>query len=177
MYLSDVISRVDTVAAGSGPRSEGVATARGEDDCGGAVVARSIPLRGADHARTDAVMNLGADANFVRAWAHRRAAEREFAARWRQARRGECGALARAMLAFPGVRRVVLFGSLARGDAGPGSDVDVWIEGLAESDWLAAVTAARVAIADAEVDLVRAEMAGPSLAARVAAEGEVIGER
>ena len=36
-YLSGVMMCAETVAAGSGLRSEGVATARGDGDCGGEV--------------------------------------------------------------------------------------------------------------------------------------------
>ena len=43
MDFPDVISRAETVAAGSSPRSEGVATARGDGVCGGEVVALPIP--------------------------------------------------------------------------------------------------------------------------------------
>ena len=43
MYLPGVISRAETVAAGLSPRSEGVATARGDGVCGGEVVALPIP--------------------------------------------------------------------------------------------------------------------------------------
>ena len=43
VYFPDVISRAETVAAGSGPRSEGVGTVRGAGDCGGEVVALPIP--------------------------------------------------------------------------------------------------------------------------------------
>ncbi len=42
-YFPHVISRAEPVAAGSGPRSEGVGTARGAADCGGDVVAPPIP--------------------------------------------------------------------------------------------------------------------------------------
>ncbi len=49
VYLPDVISRVQPVAASSGPRSEGVAAACGEGDCGGQAVAyplgRCAPTR------------------------------------------------------------------------------------------------------------------------------------
>ena len=43
VYLPGVISRAETVAAGLSPRSEGVATARGDGVCGGEVVALPIP--------------------------------------------------------------------------------------------------------------------------------------
>ena len=47
MYFPDVISRAETGAAGSSPRSEGVATDRGDGVCGGEVVALPIPSPGA----------------------------------------------------------------------------------------------------------------------------------
>ena len=43
VYLPGVISGAKTVAAGLGPRLEGVGMARGESDCGGEVVALPIP--------------------------------------------------------------------------------------------------------------------------------------
>ena len=43
MYLYEVISRAEAVAAGLGPRSEGVATAYGEGVCEGGVVALRSP--------------------------------------------------------------------------------------------------------------------------------------
>ena len=45
VYFSGVMMCVGKVAAGSGPRSEGVATVRGAGDCGGEVVALPIPPR------------------------------------------------------------------------------------------------------------------------------------
>ena len=43
VHFSEVISPVETVAAGSGPRSEGVAAACVAGDCRGEVVALPIP--------------------------------------------------------------------------------------------------------------------------------------
>ena len=80
-------------------------------------------------------------------------------------------------MGFPGVTRVVLFGSLARGEAGPGSDVDLWVEGLADADWLDATQVVRAAVRHAEVDVVRAECASDALRAGVAAQGVVLRER
>ena len=80
-------------------------------------------------------------------------------------------------MGFPGVTRVLLFGSLARGEAGPGSDVDLWVEGLADADWLDATQVARSAVRHAEVDIVRAECAGDALRDGVAAQGVVLRER
>ncbi len=72
---------------------------------------------------------------------------------------------------------MVLFGSLARGEAGPGSDVDVRVEGPREEDGLDAVAGARAALTGAEVDVVRAEASSAALTARVAAEGQAPGAR
>lgn len=103
--------------------------------------------------------------------------EREVAERWRAARQEEVERAASALCELAGVRRVVLFGSLARGEASPGSDVDLWVEGLEAERWLDAIAVARAAISGAEVDLVRAEAASPALRARVALEGMVLRER
>lgn len=116
------------------------------------------------------------DRSFVEAWRARAAAARVAAAAWRRARTDEAAVAAEALSRLPGVRRVLLFGSLARGEAGPGSDVDLWIEGLPEAFWLEAVAAARAHVHDAEVDLVRAEIASAALADRVAADGIVLRE-
>jgi predicted nucleotidyltransferase len=68
----------------------------------------------------------------------------------------------------------MLFGSLARGSAGLESDVDLWVEGLPEEDYLEAIGVARQGIAAAEVDLVRAEWARQAVRERAMAEGVVL---
>lgn len=93
---------------------------------------------------------------------------------WREARLVEVKEAAIHLGTFSGVTRVVLFGSLARGVAAPGSDVDLWVEGLAEEDWLDAIQRVRGIIRHAEVDIVRAEQADSAIEARVRAEGLVI---
>lgn len=70
-----------------------------------------------------------------------------------------------------GVGRVVLFGSLARGDHGAGSDVDLAVSGLSNEDyWSALATASRVLGTDA-IDLVRLEEAMPALLETLDYEG------
>jgi uncharacterized protein len=81
---------------------------------------------------------------------------------------------ARALVEQLGARRVLLFGSLARGSAGPESDVDLWVEGLPEGAYLEGVSLARHSIAAAEVDLVRAEWARGSVRERALREGVVL---
>ena len=78
--------------------------------------------------------------------------------------------------AEPGVRRVVLFGSRARGDAGPRSDVDLAVDapGLAAIDWLRLVDMAEGADSLLRVDLVRLDQAPGELRARIEAEGRTI---
>jgi len=114
---------------------------------------------------------------FIRGWRARVADEREEAIAWRFARLEEVHLAAARLGAMPGVRRVVLFGSLARGTAGTGSDVDLWVEGLESSRWLDALSVVREVVTHGEVDLVRAESASESLGRRVAAEGCVLYER
>jgi predicted nucleotidyltransferase len=72
-----------------------------------------------------------------------------------------------------GVSRVVLFGSLTRGDARPDSDIDLAVEGLPpERTFRALARAAEVA--GRQVDLVPIESARPEVLAIIEREGEVI---
>jgi predicted nucleotidyltransferase len=68
------------------------------------------------------------------------------------------------------IRRAWLIGSLARGDFGVGSDVDVVVEGLAPERFASfwAVLCERL---ETEVDLLRLEELPPSFRARVLEEG------
>ena len=111
---------------------------------------------------------------FLDGWRARQANALEADLAWRTERRAEAERAAQELMRLPDVRRVVLFGSLARDEATRASDVDLFIEGLPEEAWLDAVAIARAHISHAEVDLVRAELAGASLRARVDAEGVVL---
>ncbi len=105
---------------------------------------------------------------YRRRLAEERAAEARRRARaWRVARR----AAAHLRERF-GARRVVLFGSLARGDPFDlHSDVDLAAWGLREEDYLRAVSQLLDLDAEISVDLVRAEEAPPSLLAAIEEEG------
>lgn len=71
-----------------------------------------------------------------------------------------------------GARRVVLFGSLARGTWVPErSDIDLAVEGVSESGYLSALGAAQMC-ALGPVDLVRLEDASASLREAVQREGK-----
>ncbi len=70
-----------------------------------------------------------------------------------------------------GATRVVLFGSLARGDVSAWSDVDLAVEGLPPAKYFPAL-AALMGLFGSPVDLVAIEEAVPSLRDRIAAEGQ-----
>ena len=73
-----------------------------------------------------------------------------------------------------GATEVVLFGSLARGEAGPSSDVDLAVGGLPpEHQFRAHAVAAR--LLQAEVDLIRFEDAPAALVDHIRAEGQKLG--
>jgi uncharacterized protein len=86
-------------------------------------------------------------------------------------------ALANALESRTGVRLAILFGSAARGEAGPGSDLDVGVlfePGGGDAPGL------EVALARAtgrRVDVVRLETAPPLLRFEVARDGRVLLER
>lgn len=72
-----------------------------------------------------------------------------------------------------GADRVVLFGSLCRGELHERADLDLAVTRLAPEDYFRAL--ARLAeVAGVPVDLVPLEEAGPSLRARIEAEGQVL---
>jgi predicted nucleotidyltransferase len=80
---------------------------------------------------------------------------------------------------FPEVERVVLFGSRARGDAAPRSDIDLAIA-CPRADpkiWSDIVEAAEEAPTLLQTDLVRMDTAPAELLAEIAREGRVIYER
>ncbi|MFO1187730.1 MAG: nucleotidyltransferase domain-containing protein [Alphaproteobacteria bacterium] len=87
--------------------------------------------------------------------------------------------MSRAVAVFPEVRRVILFGSRARGDARPRSDIDLAIEapGASSVRWFEILEAADEAPTLLKVDLLRLDEAPQDLADRIRREGRVIYER
>ncbi len=81
----------------------------------------------------------------------------------------------RAALEALGVRHIAVFGSVARGDAGPESDVDVFVEldqksrpkGLAYFGLLDRLTGLLRDLLDKNIDLVAGPVSNPALAARI----------
>jgi predicted nucleotidyltransferase len=111
---------------------------------------------------------------YLAAWRSRERAAADTARVWRGERLLEAKKAACALVEQLGASRVLLFGSLARGNAGPASDVDLWVEGLPEAAYLEAVGLVREAIQAAEVDLVMAAWARASVRERALREGVVL---
>jgi uncharacterized protein len=76
-----------------------------------------------------------------------------------------------------GVRRVILFGSRARGDAAPRADIDLAVEGDDRVDW----TGLWLAVEDyptlLQIDLVPLHTVDDAFADRVRREGRVLNAR
>lgn len=73
-----------------------------------------------------------------------------------------------------GAKRVVLFGSVARGEARVGSDLDMLVDGIAPAVWFDACAAAAAAAGRVDVDLVPREACRPYVLERALAEGRVL---
>ena len=88
-------------------------------------------------------------------------------------------AIVRRLAAQPEVARVVLFGSRARGDSGPRSDIDLAIEAPTASrrqwlDWEAWIDAGDTLL---RIDVLRWDEASSAMRQRIAAEGLVLYDR
>ncbi len=123
-----------------------------------------MPLRPANH-QPDAL------ATYVAGWRARDLADTQAAGAWRARMVGRLPEVARMLSEEFGATRVVLFGSLARGEAGPGSDVDLLVTGLAAGRLIEATVRANRLLAEADADLVPADRVRPEVRARAEAEG------
>ncbi len=103
-------------------------------------------------------------------WRQRQAARKVRSDARAQAIRDRLPAAKRLLMDRFGARRVVLFGSFARGDTTERSDVDFAVEGLEHLGYFPAI-AALTGLLDSPVDLVELERAGSSLLARIELEG------
>lgn len=79
----------------------------------------------------------------------------------------------------PSVRRVILFGSRARGDSRPRSDVDLAVEapGASPREWQRLADIVEDADTLLSIDLVRLEEACEDLRRQILAEGRTLHER
>ena len=116
---------------------------------------------------------------YIAAWRKRRAEEQQ-----RQQARAAAGRelarqCARFLAAQYGARRVILFGSLARGEAVHAqSDIDLAVEGLAPAVYFRALAQVwQLLPLDVELDLVPLETARPELLEHIAEEGIVLYEQ
>ena len=73
-----------------------------------------------------------------------------------------------------GLRLLILHGSRARGDAHPGSDLDLALRGGPDLDLAAFTTDVMMALRRDDVDVVDLDRAGGLLRYRIAREGQVI---
>lgn len=87
------------------------------------------------------------------------------------------GPLLEALESWPGVRLAVLFGSAARGDAAPGSDLDVGVLFDTGRENAAALEVALARTTRRRVDLVRLDVAPPLLRFEIARDGRLLLER
>jgi len=85
--------------------------------------------------------------------------------------------LAETLRSWPGVRLAVLFGSASRGDAAPGSDLDVGVLFEAGQENAAALEVALARATRRRVDLVRLDAASPLLRFEIARDGRLLLER
>ena len=108
-------------------------------------------------------------------WRRRDAERRARAGERAGALRSRLPAARRLLMERYQARRVILFGSLARGDLTERSDVDLAVEGLRTDAYFTAL-ADLTGLFDSPVDLVEIERATPSLLARLQYEGVEIVE-
>jgi predicted nucleotidyltransferase len=88
-------------------------------------------------------------------------------------------AIVQRLAAQPEVVRVILFGSRARGDSGPRSDIDLAIEAPNATrrqwlDWEARIEAGDTLL---RIDVLRWDEASSAMRQRIAAEGQVLYDR
>lgn len=88
-------------------------------------------------------------------------------------------ALLETLQASPEVRRVILFGSRARGDASPRSDIDLAVDAPAmpRRTWLRLLDAVDDAPTLLPIELVHFQSATPRLRQRIEDEGRILYER
>lgn len=115
---------------------------------------------------------------YLRGWRERWAAQRQTDAEAARSARELAERLARRLRDEYGARRVVLLGSLARGEFRVGSDVDLAAEGIRDEDFFRAGADLESAAGGLHVDLVPIESANTAFLAELAREGiELHGER
>jgi predicted nucleotidyltransferase len=111
---------------------------------------------------------------YIRAWRERWRQERQAEPARAQRARMTARKVARLLVRRYGARRVVLCGSLARGDFRQGSDIDLAVEGVPAARFFEASAAAARAAGEFDVDVVPIESATPRYREWLADEGIVL---
>jgi hypothetical protein len=111
---------------------------------------------------------------YLRAWRERWKRQRQADRQAAREARDVADRLARHLRDSYGVRRVVLAGSLARGDFRAGSDVDLAAEGIPDDRFFRAGADLEAAASGLHVDLVPIESADPAYLADLDREGIVL---
>ena len=102
-----------------------------------------------------------------------RSADRR-AAEWNAVALEQACAAARVLQSEFGAREVILFGSVARQDGRPGSDVDLLVDGVAPECWFAACAAAADRVTCGDVDLVPRRQAHAHVLATALRDGRTL---
>jgi predicted nucleotidyltransferase len=113
-------------------------------------------------------------ASYVQGWRDRSRREAEAAAVWRARVRKRLDIVVEVLARNFGVSRIVLFGSLARAEAAPGSDVDLLVSGIGAERIIEATVAAERILGEARVDLVPVELARLAVRDRAESEGTIL---
>jgi predicted nucleotidyltransferase len=112
--------------------------------------------------------------SYVEGWRARCQVARDADAAWQAEGRAVAERIARLLVERYGAERVLLFGSVARGDAVLGSDVDLLVAGIAPERWFEVCAAADQAAGRWVTDLVPWNACRPWVRERAVAEGVVL---
>jgi len=119
-------------------------------------------------------MVMGEFDSYITAWRDRWRRERRADARTAQRARSTARRVARLLARRYGARRVVLCGSLARGEFRRGSDIDLAVAGVPVARFFEASAAAAQSAAEFEIDVVPIESATPRYREWLACDGIVL---
>ena len=112
--------------------------------------------------------------SYVEGWRDRSRRRTERAKAWRDRIRRRVDAVVELLVKDFGVSKVVLFGSFARGEAAPGSDVDLLVTGIETEKIIEASVAADRILGESTVDLVPVHLARLEVRKRAESEGTVL---
>jgi hypothetical protein len=110
-------------------------------------------------------------ASYAAGWLARDRTRAQEEAAWRARIAARLPQVVRLLAEDFGATRVLLFGSLARGTAGPTSDVDLLVDGLPLEGLMQATARADRLLAEANADLVPADRVRSEVLTRALAEG------